>query len=212
MRPVIFLHGLGQTPQSWQDQVVALPSGTPMFAPWLPGVRPGDDQAFELDAATEELRQFIELQGIEKVRIVGHGLGGLVATRLAARYPEVITGVVLSGPQLRPSKMALRMQATMLRLAPLRAFSDSADLKRRAIEAVKALGEVDPAADLAAVDCPTLVIIGDSDKLGKAAAEQIRSMINDAELITVPGGAQPNTEDPAAFNAALVEFLEKTDS
>lgn len=75
-----------------------------MFAPWLPGVRPGDDQTFELDAATEELRQFIELQGIEKVRIVGHGLGGLVATRLAARYPEVITGVVLSDPSSAPRR------------------------------------------------------------------------------------------------------------
>ena len=48
----VFLHGVGETPQAWQDQVVALPPGVKAVAPWL------RDPA----AALKESQQYKHLQ------------------------------------------------------------------------------------------------------------------------------------------------------
>lgn len=39
-----------------------------------------------------------ELQVTEKVIVVGHSMGGIVASHIAATYPDMVRGVLLLGP------------------------------------------------------------------------------------------------------------------
>jgi pimeloyl-ACP methyl ester carboxylesterase len=63
---------------------------------------------------------------------------------------------------------------------------------------------------LSSIHCPTLVIVGAEDTLTPLAlSETLHARIAGSELVVVPGaGHLSNLENPAAFNAALGNFLE----
>jgi pimeloyl-ACP methyl ester carboxylesterase len=63
---------------------------------------------------------------------------------------------------------------------------------------------------LAAIACPTLVLVGDGDQLTPPKlAEEIAAGIRGARLVVVPNCGHLSTlERPAVVNQALVEWLE----
>jgi 3-oxoadipate enol-lactonase len=62
---------------------------------------------------------------------------------------------------------------------------------------------------LATIHCPTLVVVGEEDTLTPPVeAEKMAAAIQGAKLVKIPGaGHLPNVENPAAFDAALLEFV-----
>jgi pimeloyl-ACP methyl ester carboxylesterase len=62
---------------------------------------------------------------------------------------------------------------------------------------------------LAAIDCPSLILVGAEDKLtGPAEAQALRDGIPGSRLrIIESAGHLPNLEQPGEFNKALIEFL-----
>jgi pimeloyl-ACP methyl ester carboxylesterase len=67
----------------------------------------------------------------------------------------------------------------------------------------------DSTADLAWVDVPTLVIVGEEDTLTPLAeAEAMAAAVPAARLVRIPGaGHLSAVEAPAEFNAAVRSFL-----
>jgi pimeloyl-ACP methyl ester carboxylesterase len=64
------------------------------------------------------------------------------------------------------------------------------------------------AAELARLDVPTLVLVGDGDTLLRAAADRLAEAIPGAELVVVPNaGHSPQVEAPDAWFAAVAGFL-----
>ena len=63
---------------------------------------------------------------------------------------------------------------------------------------------------LAAINVPTLVIVGDEDTLTPpSAAEALAAGVRGAKLVVLPGaGHLSNLETPDAFNAAVLDFLD----
>ncbi len=53
-----------------------------------------DDPDFSLDSITKDVRDFILKKGLKNVYVVGHSLGGLVAMNLAAKYGNLVSGIV----------------------------------------------------------------------------------------------------------------------
>jgi pimeloyl-ACP methyl ester carboxylesterase len=65
--------------------------------------------------------------------------------------------------------------------------------------------------DLAAIDCPTLVVHGDHDFIVREAPSLVCDLITDARLVVIPdGGHYPFIEQPDAFTAALRTFVTDT--
>ena len=62
---------------------------------------------------------------------------------------------------------------------------------------------------LAAITCPTLVVVGAEDTLTPPPeSEKMAKAVKGAKLVKVPGaGHLPNIENPEAFNKALLEFI-----
>jgi 3-oxoadipate enol-lactonase len=77
-------------------------------------------------------------------------------------------------------------------------------------DAVRAMmGRQDATPLLAAIRCPTLVLVGNEDEITPpAVAERMNRAIAGSRLVVVPGaGHLASLEQPELFNAALAQFL-----
>ena len=204
---VVFLHGAGQMPQAWQEQVTALPPDWRCSAPWLQGLKPTDTDPFALDPAVDAVLDRLQASGVRRTHLVGHSLGAVVALRVAAREPDVVDRLVLIAGQVAPPRLLMRAQLALMRRLPEARFARDHLSKERVIAAMEALKDLDLHADLRRVTSPTLVVIGTKDRPNQPAAKALAKGIAGAELVELPGGHALNTESPQALNEALLRFL-----
>jgi 3-oxoadipate enol-lactonase len=74
-----------------------------------------------------------------------------------------------------------------------------------------AIGQLDLLDRLHDIRCPVSVVVGEQDPATPPAmSRQIQEAIDGAELVVIPDAAHiANIEQPAAFNAALLDFLRR---
>ncbi|NMD46435.1 MAG: alpha/beta fold hydrolase [Propionibacterium sp.] len=204
---LVFLHGLGQTPQSWQDQITALPAGTRAVAPWLEGLRPGRPADFDLEKAADAVLAQLNRFGVDRAALTGSGLGAAVAIAAAGRSPDAVSHLVLSDPMPRTPRLAGALQRLAVRAMPAGRLADAGLDRSRMIELMKVASGIDVRRWLAAVTARTLVVAGSQPAI-VAAARELADGIPEARLETVPeAGAFVPQEAPATFNELLYEFL-----
>jgi 3-oxoadipate enol-lactonase len=209
-RPLVLLHGLGQSPIVWQDFVSALGAARPMNAPWMRGLRPKDPVGFDLAAAAAGVADDLDLQGIKQADFLGVSVGASVALRLAAERPELVGRLVLGGALVRPSKGALRMQRLAMRLVPESRLVDAGVSRPRMLAVLDALKGFDGTESLRQVTAPTLVVAGSKDRAGLAAAQQLVSLVSGAELSVIDGaGSVLNAEVPRELADVTADFLSR---
>lgn len=205
---VTFLHGVGGSPLSWEEQVSKLPAQLPARAPWLRGMRPGSHEEFSLAAAAADIRLSLKLDGVNEGAIVGHSLGAMVALQCAIDDPESVSHLVLVAGQARPSTAMLRTQRFMLRFMPARRLAAQGVSKERLMEALRTGDQFEGAGSLDQVACPTLVVCGARDTANVPASRYIAESVPGARLELVDGaGHDVMHEATAAFNALLYDFL-----
>jgi len=112
--PLLMLHGFGNEAHIWDAfaphmaphyHTLALDQRGHGHSDWDPQGR------YETDAMREDLEAVSEALGLERLVVVGHSMGGRVATLFAGRHPERMAGLVLVdiGPELDP-RGPLRMR------------------------------------------------------------------------------------------------------
>jgi pimeloyl-ACP methyl ester carboxylesterase len=96
--PVLFLHGSGQTRQSWRQALLeGARRGFRSFSPDLRGHGESDwspDGAYTIDLFTADARRMVEQIGGEPI-LVGASIGALVSLLVGASPPPLIRAVVL---------------------------------------------------------------------------------------------------------------------
>ena len=106
--PLLLLHGFGNEAHIWDDFA---PAVAPHYRTVALDHRGHGDSAWATDVSGYDLERMVddveavtEALGIERLVLVGHSLGGRVATLFAGRHPERIAGLVLVdiGPELDP--------------------------------------------------------------------------------------------------------------
>jgi pimeloyl-ACP methyl ester carboxylesterase len=124
---VVFLHGFPQFWYCWRHQLVPLgEGGFRVVAPDLrgfnltdkpasskrKGASPNKDSSkeeeevqpsstYDMDTLTTDIRELIRFLGHDNAHIVGHDWGGIIAWAFAARFPTMITKlVVMNAPHL----------------------------------------------------------------------------------------------------------------
>ncbi|NUO34475.1 MAG: alpha/beta hydrolase [Dermatophilaceae bacterium] len=209
-RPLVLLHGLGQSPIAWQDFVSAFGAGRPMNAPWMRGLKPKDPVGFDLAAAAAGVADELELQGIKAADFVGVSVGASVALRLAVERPELVGRLVLGGALVRPSKGALRMQRLAMRLVPESKLVDAGVSRPRMLAVLEALKGFDGTESLRQVTAPALVVAGSKDKAGVGAAQQLSQQLPTARLQVIDGaGPLLNTESARELADLAHAFLDE---
>lgn len=94
---ILFIHGAGISRKLWQPQLEALSDDFRTVAPDLPGHGGRISERFDFNVAVETVERHLAETEADCVVLVGQSLGGYVASEVATRNPERVTGLVLSG-------------------------------------------------------------------------------------------------------------------
>lgn len=112
--PLLMLHGFGNEARIWSEfaphvaphyRTLALDQRGHGHSDW-------DSQArYDPESMREDLEQVTDTLALDRLVLVGHSMGGRVATLFAGRHPERMAGLVLVdiGPELDP-RGPLRMR------------------------------------------------------------------------------------------------------
>lgn len=211
MKLLVFLPGLGQTPLTWQDQVVDLPPGWKAVAPWLRGTRPNKPADFTFAAAADEALSLLLPQGVDSAAYCGASVGASVALTAAVRAPDAVSHLILTGAQVSPPRTAIVAQRAAVRLTPRKRLAAMNIDKARLLTVLDELASLDLSGHLAEVKAPTLVIAGGRDPRGVKEARTLVSLLPAARLEVVPdAGADVHVDQPKQFNALLYSFLQES--
>ena len=207
--PLVLLHGVGQAPMAWEDVVVALYGSRRLLTPWVPGLRPTGQEVMSLPDAAAALDQQLMLEGLRQVDVCGLSYGAMVATRLAADFPERVRRLVLIGGQVRPPRLIMRAQSAALKLVPASRLADSGVSKERLLQVLEAARAADLSDALGQIQAPTLVLVGAKDKANQLGSRALANGIPQAQLRIVEGAGHALNEDAPAFLTDLLrDFLD----
>lgn len=206
---MVFLIGAGQEPADWDDQVGRLDDCSSL-------VLTIDDLAgpsFGFELAVEGLHARILETGADSVMLVGLSVGGMIATRYAATYPDQLVGLLLSGSQVKPNPVMLGIQRMIMRLLPARRLPLPEGLsKPQFMQMLDVVAQVDLREDLPRITAPSLVLCGSKDPFNLPAAKAIAAVLPEAELRVISGGGHElNTDKPEDFAQAVQDLLSHSD-
>lgn len=214
--PVVMLHGLGGTSNSFQSLVPAL-AGFRIVRPDLPGA--GRSTALQQQITVVMLVEAVESAashlGIDRVHLVGHSFGTLIAQHVAARHPERVASLALFGPIIEAQDAArerLRQRATKARHEGMSAVADQlmeSALSRATMNenplavafvreshmrqeaegfahSCEALAQAEKA-DYRLIGCPTLIVTGEDDAIAPPSiAYELADKIGGAKTVILP--------------------------
>lgn len=126
--PLVLVHGFSVSLESWDGWAAALSDEYRVVRYDLLGhglTGPDPQERYAPVARAEFLAELLDALGLERVNLAGNSLGGLVAWRFAALYPERVERLVLVDPGVysingvtdEPAPVPAAM-AAFLRLAP----------------------------------------------------------------------------------------------
>ncbi len=223
----------------WDREVRALAdAASPVVAPSFPGFGGSEVPTAQptLDEYADAVVRAMDAAGVERAAIAGCSMGGYVAFALWRRHRRRVAGLCLM--DTRAEADTSEAAATRVRLAELvRAHGVEALLKtpptwlrdgsprwpavkelirRQPAEAVAQASVAmslrpDSTPDLAAIDVPTAVIVGEADTITPLPlARAMANGIPHASLAVIPdAGHLANLEAPEAFDRAVRTWLRR---
>jgi pimeloyl-ACP methyl ester carboxylesterase len=103
--PILFVHGFGNDRQVWEDIAQGLAESERPIAHDLRGHGDSDWSLacdYRADDHADDIAALLDALSLERVRLVGHSLGGNASTLFAAAHPDRVESLVLvdTGPAL----------------------------------------------------------------------------------------------------------------
>ena len=206
----VFLHGLGQTPESWQPVLSQLPPEGDYRCPSLPELLAGKPVCYQnLYTALEAYCG--EIDG--KFCLCGLSLGAELALDYAIHHSQRLHGVVLIACQYKMPKLLLAVQNVMFRFMPEENFQGLGFGKQDFARLCSTTGKQDFSKALDKIRCPSLILCGQADSANKKAALGLSRKLPGSNLALVSGsGHEVNKDAPEKLSQLLQDFWNKTES
>lgn len=238
---LVMLHGIGGSSATFDPQYDELGGRLRLIAWDAPGYGESQDPAapLSMDDYADRVAALIEERcGADGAHVLGMSWGGVIATRLALRRPDLVRGLVLGSSTVgsgvtEEGAAAIRARASQLADDP-QAFTAAraarllvddatgADVDAAAsamlaairpagyASAVESMAATDHTEALPSIDLITLVMAGDRDEItGHEPAQALAGGIPGAVYVMLRGaGHLANRDHPEAFNAWLESFIQ----
>jgi len=203
----IYVHGLGQSSDSWEKTITLLGAATDCVAPNLADILCGNEPTYEnLYAAFSRFCNAYE----GPLDLCGLSLGGVLALNYAIDYPEHVSSLALVAAQYKMPKNLLRFQNMIFRFMPKSMFRQTGFEKSGFLRLCKTMMELDFSGSLEKIACPVLIVCGEKDSANKNSSVDMSNMIDHAELHMIRGaGHEINTEAPEKLAEVLQSFYSK---
>ncbi|NWE12518.1 alpha/beta fold hydrolase [Pseudomonas yamanorum] len=220
--PVILLHGGLSNSDYWGNQVKALAAKHTVISldSRGHGRSSRDEKPYGYDLMADDVVVVLDSLKIPRADIVGWSDGAIIGIDLALRHPDRIgkvfafaantqTSGVKDGVEKNPTFAAFieRAGKEYAKLSPTPKEYDAF------VEQISHMWASQPNwtdAQLAAIKTPILIVDGDHDEaIKREHTEYIASTIPGAGLLILPNTSHfAFLQDPALFNAALLDFLD----
>jgi pimeloyl-ACP methyl ester carboxylesterase len=231
--PVVLLsHGYSSTSEMWRGQVGPL-SAKHKLVIWDMRCHgksdyPHDQAAYSEAATVGDMAALLDEVGAQTAIVGGLSLGGYMSLAFSRVHPERVSALLIidTGPGYRNNearegwnqnalKRADRFERDGLSLleggsAEVRLTRHrSADGLARAARGMLTQSTPDVINSLPTIAVPSLVVVGADDKPFLAAADYMAAKIPGARKVVIEyAGHSSNIDQPDAFNAAVVGFLD----
>lgn len=202
--PMVLLHGLGLSGSSWEEVADAFAGSHRVFALDLRGHGASDRPGrYSFELMREDLLGFVGALSLERVTLIGHSAGGVVAVLFAQQYPARLDYLVV---EEAPIPVVGGVPE------PIRPRPDGPlGCDWSVIESI--VGQInapDPEWHdrLRQILVPTLVIAGGPDsRLSQDRIVADADRIPGCTLVTIPAGHHVHRDRPAEFVAAVRAFV-----
>lgn len=228
---VLLSHGYSASARMWEGQVQALSPSYSVITWDMRGHAqtdsPADASLYSEAATVDDMAAILRAAGAGRAVIGGLSLGGYMSLAFYLKYPEMVRALMLfdTGPGYRNPKGREAWNETAFRRAAnleergLESLSRGGDEVRvslhrsaqgLALAARGMLAQFDSRVieSLESIAVPTLILVGANDEPFLAATDYMAGRIPGAKKVVVSdAGHAANIHQPAAFNAAVLDFL-----
>ena len=200
---LIFLHGLGQSADSWkevQELLVDYPSeALELFPSGVATYQEAKERIYQ--HLSEETEPFV---------LVGLSLGAALALELSGYDLPNLQALVLSGCPLKlAGNIPFYIQLLIFKLLPKRVFEKQGADKSLMVGVSEELKTLDLTSIAGTCPYPTLLICGSKDKPNLSSMKALHRLLTNSQFQIIPDGPHVlNKEKPKEFVEKLRSFLE----
>ncbi len=142
---VVFLHGLGQFPSSWNETISYLPEDTKTYCPNLFAFRTARAITYQnIYFSFEEYADKFP----EPVTICGISFGAVLALNYCLNYAEKVQSLILIAPQYKMPRDLLKFQNILFHIMPEKSFLEIGIKKQEMIHLTSSMMILDFEQDL----------------------------------------------------------------
>lgn len=232
-KTLILIHGAGGDHLSWPTQLRRL-SGYRVFTPDLPGHGKSRGHGMQrIPAYGDAVLKWMRALNLPKVILGGHSMGGAIAMWIAMNHPEMLHGLILmsTGAKLPVNLSLIEELATQVGFPTavdnITRWSFSRGIEPALVENVKkqmlklrpsvlagdfkACDLFDVSGELDKIDVPTLILVGDEDKMTPIRfSEELAENIQESTFEVVKSsGHMLAIEQPEAAAKLVRSFMEE---
>lgn len=236
-RPVLFLHGWMGSWRYWFPTMERTSDHfrTYSFDFWGFGESRRQTTTESVQAYSNQVIRFLDALGIERVTLVGHSMGGMVALKTAINHPKRIERVAAVGAPIVGTSLSLLLKLTdqpvlseaFARLPRFRRFmfqrflgmkddpalSEILDdsIKSTSTTMTRSVGSMlrtDLRPELSRLAVPALIVHGGRDNIVNPDQADLFGNVPLAEVVVMPESHHfPFLEEADLFNDVLLRFL-----
>ena len=200
---LVFLHGLGQSAESWievRNLLIDYPSeAIELFPSGVATYQEAKECIYQ--HLSEETEPFV---------LIGLSLGAALALELSSYDLPNLQALVLSGCPLKlAGNILFYIQLLIFKLLPKRVFEKQGADKALMVGVSEELKTLDLTDISRTCPYPTLLICGSKDKPNLSSMRSLHKLISESQFHIIPDGPHVlNKEKPKEFAEQIKPFLE----